>query len=106
MLRLHDGNPVKVDEVHVLIFFLFLFLTGRVKHDIFSGEERIQERAWIVHFTHSALERVLGRLQPFLEARLVNGDASFAAAALRLEQLTVFLEANVARHEYEVCAYF
>jgi hypothetical protein len=37
---------------------------------------------------------------------LVNGDASFAAAALRLEQLTVFLEANVARHEYEVCAYF
>ena len=33
----------------------------------------------------------------------MNGDASFAAAALRLEQLTVFLEANVARHEYEVC---
>jgi hypothetical protein len=33
---------------------------------------------------------------------LVDGDASFAAAALRLEQLTVFLEANVARHEYEV----
>ena len=32
----------------------------------------------------------------------MNGDASFAAAALRLEQLTVFLEANVARHEYEV----
>ena len=95
---------MKVDEVHLsLIFFLFwFFLASRVKHDIFRGEKRVQERAWIVHFAHGALERVIGCLQPFLEARLVDGDASFAAAALRLEQLTVFLEANVARHEYEV----
>jgi hypothetical protein len=73
-----------------------------VKHDIFCGEKGIQECSWIVHFAHGALERVIGCFQPFLEARLVDGDASFAAAALRLEQLTVFLEANVARHEYEV----
>ena len=93
MLCLHDWNPVKVDEDHrSLIFFLFwFFLTGRMEHDGLRGKEGVQERAWIVHFTDGALERVLGGFQPFLEARLVNGDASFTAAALRLEQLTVFL---------------
>jgi hypothetical protein len=44
------------------------------------------------------LERILSRVQPFLEAVLMNRHAPFATASLGLHQLTVVLEANVTRH--------
>ena len=89
--RFYDGNAVKV----VKDGFLFQFLCG-VEEDGLCRKEAVQERTSIVGLAHGALEGILGIMQPFLKACLMDGDATLALAALDLKRGV--LEADIARH--------
>lgn len=90
VLRLDDGNAVKIMERRLTeILFLFL-LSLWMEQDVLSGKELVEERSRIVALAHRALERILGLVQPFLEALLMDRHASLAAAATSLHQLAFF----------------
>jgi len=90
VLRLDDGNAVKIMERRLTeILFLFL-LSLWMEQDVLGGKELVEERSRIVALAHRALERILGLVQPFLEALLMDRHASLAAAATSLHQLAFF----------------
>jgi hypothetical protein len=90
VLRFDDGNAVKFVESRLAeILFLFL-LSLWMEQDVLGGKELIQERSRIVALAHRALERILGLVQPFLEALLMDRHASLAAAATSLHEMAFF----------------
>jgi len=98
ILRFDDGNALKFVERHLAeILFLFPFLALGVEQNVLGGKELIEERSRVVSLAHRALERILGLVQPFLKALLMDRHASLAAAATSLHELA-FFETNVARH--------
>ncbi len=91
IVRFDDGNAVKFVEGHLTeILFLFTFFALGMEQDVLGGKELIQERSRIVALAHRTLERILGLVQPFLEALLMDRHASLAAAATSLHELAFF----------------
>ena len=91
ILRFDDGNAVKFVERHLTeILFLLPFFALGMEQDILGGKDRVEERSRIVALAHRALERILGLVQPFLEALLMDRHASLAAAATSLHELAFF----------------
>ena len=91
IVRFDDGNAVKFVERHLTeILFLFPFFALGMEQNVLSGKELVEERSRIVALAHSALERILGLVQPFLEALLMDRHASLAAAATSLHEMAFF----------------
>lgn len=98
IVRFQDRNAMEIKSIdHRQIFDRFFLISAMIQ-DLFYAHKLIEECPIELRLTDRALERIIRRCDPFLEARFMDFNAALTLAAFRGHKDAVFFEANVARH--------